>query len=105
MTGFAIVSTTVGSDAAAKDLARALVTARLAACVQILQVESVYRWDDAVETAAEWLLLCKIAAADFAEVTAAIRVRHSYDVPEIVMTSIEAGTPPYLDWLAATTRR
>ena len=72
-------------------LARALVEARLAACVQIVPIESVYRWDGVVECACEWLLLCKIVAADFPLVTAAISARHSYDVPEIVMMPIDEG--------------
>ena len=99
MTGFGVVSTTVGSDAEARAMARALVEARLAACVQIMPVASVYRWEAKIEEAAEHLLLCKIAAADFNAVEAAIRARHGYDVPEIVMTEIAEGSAAYLAWL------
>ena len=56
-----------------------------------------------MEEAAEFLLLCKIAAADFAAVEAAIRGRHGCDVPEIVMVGIAKGSAPY--WLAETVRR
>ena len=98
-----MVSTTVGSEAEARATARALVEARLAACVQITPVASVYRWDGLVEEAAEHLLLCKIAAADFSAVEAAIRARHGYDVPEIVMVEIAAGSAAYLAWLAEAT--
>ena len=103
MTGFGMVSTTVGSEAEAHAMARALVEARLAACVQITPLSSVYRWDGRVEEAAEHLLLCKIVAADFAAVEAAIRARHGYDVPEIVMTAIAAGSAAYLAWLGEAT--
>ena len=103
MTGFAIVSTTVASADDANDLARALVEARLAACVQIMPVRSVYRWDGAVEEASEHLVLCKIATEAFAAVEEAIRGRHSYDLPEVVMTRIEAGSQPYLAWMADMT--
>lgn len=103
--GFAILSTTLGDAEAAQAMARALVEAKLAACVQIVAVASVYRWEGKVETADEYLLLCKIAAADFAAAEAAIRARHSYEVPEIVMTPIEAGHGPYLDWLRDATTR
>ena len=99
---FAIVTTTLGDAEAARAMARALVEARLAACVQILPIESVYRWEGVVETAPEHMLVCKIVAADFLAVEAAIRVRHRYDVPEIVMTEIAAGHAPYLDWIAAS---
>lgn len=86
-------------------MARALVEARLAACVQIMPVVSVYRWDNKVEEAAEHLLLCKIAASEFPAVEAAIREQHGYDVPEIVMTAIVEGAAPYLMWLAEAMRR
>lgn len=103
MTGFAVVSTTVASEADARAIARTLVEARLAACVQILPATSVYRWEGAVEEAAEHLLLCKIAAASFTTVEAAIRARHGYEVPEIVMTEITEGSEPYLAWLKEAT--
>ena len=99
------MTTTLGSSDAAKALARALVEARLAACVQIMPIDSIYRWDGEIENAPERLLTCKIVAADFPAVEAAIRERHAYDVPEIVMTPIAAGHAPYLDWVAASCAR
>ena len=105
MTGFAVVSTTVADAAAAEAMARALVAARLAACVQILPVRSVYRWQGAVEAAGEHLLLCKIAERDFDRVARAIRARHGYEVPELVMTPITGADAPYLAWLEAETSR
>ena len=105
MTGYAIVSTTVASDAEARELARSLVEARLAACVQITPVRSIYRWRDAIEEADEMLLACKIAASDFALVCEAIRSRHTYALPEIVMVPIAAADEAYRDWMAAEVRR
>ena len=105
MTGYAVISTTVATAADAKTLARALVEARLAACVQIMPIASVYRWEGAVEEAAEQLLLCKIAATDASEVEAAIRARHAYEVPEIIVAPITAGHAAYLAWLAASVAR
>lgn len=103
--GCAIVSTTVGSEDDARALARMLVEARLAACVQVMAVASVYRWEGKLEEAGEHLLLCKIATTDFPCVEAAIRAGHDYDVPEIVMIEIAAGHAPYLAWLAEAVRR
>ncbi len=100
---FAVVSTTAGSEAEARTMARALVEARLAACVQIMLVASVHRREGRVEEAAEHLLLCKIAAADFSAIEAAIEARNGYDVPEIVMTEIAAGSAAYLAWLKLAT--
>jgi periplasmic divalent cation tolerance protein len=105
MTGFAILSTTVETEADADVLAKSLVEARLAACVQIMPARSVYRWKEAVETAREHVLVCKIAVADFTDAATLIRATHTYQVPEIVMTPIMAATPLYLDWLTEATTR
>ena len=100
-----MVTTSVGDREAAEALAQMLVEARLAACVQIMPIESVYRWRDAIETAAEFLLFAKIRAADFTAVEAAIRARHDYDLPEIIAVPIVRGSAAYLDWLIASTER
>jgi periplasmic divalent cation tolerance protein len=71
----------------------------------MFQVESVYRWEGAVERAKEWMLFCKIKAADYDKVEAAIRHAHSYVTPEIVAIEIEKGAQAYLAWLVAATRR
>ena len=102
---FFLVTTTVASPDEAKTLARALVEARLAACVQVLPMASTYRWEGAVETAAEQLLLCKIRAVDYADVEAEIRARHAYNVPEIIALPIAEGSPGYLGWLSEATAR
>ena len=105
MTGYAIVSTTIGGEAEARTLARTLIEQRLGACVQIVPITSVYRWDGAIEEASEQLLFCKIADTDYPQVEAAIHAVHPYDVPEIVMTPITAGHAPYLAWLGDAVRR
>jgi len=95
-----IVITTTETQDEAKQIARTLVEARLAACVQVVgPITSIYRWEGAVEEAAEFLCLVKTRADLFDQVEAAIRDRHSYDVPEIVAVPIERGSEPYLDWL------
>jgi periplasmic divalent cation tolerance protein len=103
-TGFALVITTCGDRAEAERLARRLVETRLAACVQMHPIESVYIWEGATQSAQEILLLCKIKHADFSDVEAAIRAAHSYATPEIVEVAIEQGAASYLSWIAAVTR-
>ena len=102
---YLIVTTTVASREHGRTIARALVEARLAACVQILPIQSIYRWEGAVEEADEHLLLCKIREADYGSAEATIRDRHSYDVPEIVAVPIVAGSRPYLAWIEDSTAR
>lgn len=88
--------------AAADALATALVEARLAACVNVLPgVQSIYRWQDAVERSAETLLIAKTTPAAYAALEARVRALHPYELPEIVAVDIAAGLPAYLHWLAA----
>jgi periplasmic divalent cation tolerance protein len=96
----AVVLTTVGTREAAGVLARRLVEGGLAACVQMLPMDSVYAWKGSLVEEPEILLLVKIVASRYAEVEAEIAAGHPYDTPEIVMLPLSAGLPTYLDWVA-----
>ena len=102
---FAIVTTSVANPEDGRAIACALVERKLAACVQIMPVRSIYRWDGAVEDAQEHLLVCKIRQADFAMVEAAISALHPYDVPEIVAVSATNISDAYAAWLMEATAR
>ena len=99
MTDKKIVLTTTATHEDAGKIARALVERRLAACVNVVAIESVYRWKDAVESAEEWLLVIKTTAAAYDHVHAAIRELHTYDLPECVLLPIESGSEDYLAWI------
>jgi periplasmic divalent cation tolerance protein len=104
-TPFAIVMTTCGDKPNAELIAARLVEEHLAACVQMFPIESVYRWEGAVQHANEWMLFCKIKSNDYADVEAAIRAAHPYSNPEIVEVGIERGAGAYLAWIASSTSR
>jgi periplasmic divalent cation tolerance protein len=100
MTDKKLVLTTCGSLEEARKIGRTLIERRLAACVNIApQIESVYRWQDKIETATEFLLLIKTTAGAFDELRNALTELHSYDVPECIEISIEDGAASYLDWI------
>jgi len=99
----AIVSTTVGSDADARMLAEWLVGDRLAACVQLVPIQSVYRWKGAIERAPEVLLLAKTRADAADRLVDAIRARHPYELPEILVAPVAHGLQAYMDWVVAET--
>src|SRR5690606_16127754 len=87
-------------QAAADGLARFLVEERHAACVNIIPaVRSVYRWQGAIESATESLLVIKTTAAAADALTRALVERHPYSVPEVVGFAIDSGHAPYLDWI------
>ncbi len=99
-----LAMTTVPDMATAQALARTLVDARLAACVNILPaVHSVYRWQGAVEEASEVTLLIKTTRQRYQQLQPAIVAAHPYDVPEVIGWPLLAGHAPYLHWVATET--
>lgn len=106
MTDKCLVLVTCATAAEARRISRAVVEARLAACVNILPgaVESVYRWKGKVESARERLLLIKTSRPRLAKLQAAVERLHSYEVPEFIVLSITAGSEAYLAWLAESLR-
>ena len=100
MTDKRIVLTTASSPEESRKIARELVERRLAACVNVIpQVQSVYRWQGAIEEAQEFLLVIKTTEAAFARLREALLQIHSYDVPECIAIVIEEGSTPYLKWI------
>ena len=94
-----VVMTTTDDPEEANALARGLVEARLAACVQAMPIASTYRWEGEVETADERLLLVKTRADHLDAVKAFLAERHSYDTPECFVVPVVGGLPAYLAWL------
>jgi len=99
-----VVLTTVVDVEQGQRIARHLVDARLAACVQLHgPIRSVYRWQGELCDEPEWQLVIKTQRACFAAVEAAIRRLHSYENPEVVALPVEAASAAYLAWLVAET--
>ena len=98
---YVVVLVTCGSRAEGQRIAREVVSRRLAACANLLEmpVQSVYRWKGRVEKAREFLLLIKTSAGRLPGLQAEVRRLHSYDVPEFIALPIIAGLPKYLRWL------
>jgi periplasmic divalent cation tolerance protein len=100
------VKTTTDSKETAQNLARAIVEARLAACVQVLgPISSIYWWNDELEEATEWVCTMKTSAERFPDLERFIKENHSYDTPEIIATPITSGSADYLAWVDKETRR
>jgi len=100
------VVTTTAQKADAQQIAATLVQRRLAACVQIVgPIESTYRWEGKIETAAEWQCWAKTWRSLYPEVEEAIRQLHPYDQPEILAVAVVAGSRGYLAWLDQEVKR
>jgi periplasmic divalent cation tolerance protein len=81
-------------------IAKALVKDGMAACVSIVNgIQSVYTWKGKIEKDAEDLLLVKTRAEHLENLTQKVLTMHSYEVPEVIALSLEAGATPYLQWI------
>ena len=94
-----LVLTTVAADQQATELAQSIVSAGLAACVQIQSLRSVYKWKGEIHTEPEWLLLIKTTDAHYPSLEQHIKAHHSYQTPEIVKLPITGGSREYLAWI------
>lgn len=101
MTDALVVLVTAPSAEKAAEIARAVVEERLAACGNVLPgVRSIYRWQGAVQEDAEVLLLLKTRRERFPALRDRILALHPYEVPEVIALPVDAGSQPYLDWIA-----
>ena len=101
MTQILLVLTTVATRADAERLACAMVGQRLAACAQISHIDSVYRWQGALQAEPEFRLLLKTSAERGPALQAALRAQHPYELPAIVALSCTDALPEFAQWVAA----
>jgi periplasmic divalent cation tolerance protein len=95
-----VVLTTTPNAEEAETLARKIVEAKLAACVQVLPpVKSFYFWKNEIQADSEHLLLIKTLPEKFDELKDFIQTNHSYSVPEIVALPAEKVSESYLGWM------
>lgn len=105
MSGLAILVTTVDDEEQALALARTALSARLAACVQIMPIRSCYVWKGEMREETEFLLHMKARGEDYPALAELVRRLHSYETPEILRVDVAEASPDYLDWMREATRR
>jgi periplasmic divalent cation tolerance protein len=99
-----VVLVSAPDEAVAESLVRRLVEERVVACGTILPaVSSIYRWEDGVEHEKEALVIFKTTAAGAERLVQRVPELHPYEVPEVLVLGVEAGHPPYLEWLTNCT--
>ena len=95
------VLTTLPNRDAARQMARAIVERRLAACAQISEIESFYIWDGALRHEPEWRIVFKTTGERWREIEAAIRELHVDDVAAIVALPVDHAAADYAAWVVA----
>ena len=101
-----VVLVACGTLAEARRIARAVIEAKIAACVNVMSnpVESIYRWKGKVEVSREYLLLIKSTARRLPELERKVRSMHSYDVPEFLVLPVVSGSREYLGWMVESVK-
>lgn len=100
MTDKIVVLSTCSSQDEAEKLARSMVAQHLAGCVNVIpRVRSYYRWNGAIESADEYLLVMKSSRDRMPALLAALEKEHSYEVPEVLALPVVDGAANYLNWL------
>ena len=98
-TGYGVVLVTVASQSEATAIATILIEEKLAACINVFHVQSIYQWEGNIQQESEFQLIIKTNLAKFTELSSRIQEIHSYEVPEIIALPIVSGSESYLGWL------
>jgi len=102
---FHVVLSTCPTPESAERIARCIVEARLAACVNVVPgLRSYYEWQGKIEVSDEFLLVIKSRVELFEALQNMITSQHPYELPEVIAVPISTGFPPYLAWLSANMR-
>jgi len=84
-------------------IARILVEKKLAACINVISVQSIYRWNEKIEDEREHLLIIKTNELKIEQLKETIQEIHPYKVPECIVLPIEDGLSAYLNWISEST--
>jgi periplasmic divalent cation tolerance protein len=98
-TGYGVVLVTVASQSEATAIAMILIEEKLAACINVFPVQSIYQWEGNIQQELEFQLIIKTNLAKFTELSSRIQEIHSYKVPEIIALPIVSGSESYWGWL------
>ena len=94
-----LVLVTTATETEARAIVKSLIESRLAACVTVTPIQSIYRWQGAVHNDSEYQLSIKTDLALFDQIAAQIEHQHSYDLPEIIAVPIVESTESYGQWV------
>jgi len=104
--GIRLVYITVGNMDEAKTIGRGLVSARLAACANIIHpVHSIYWWEGTVQEEGEVIIIAKTREDLVDDLIEKVKSMHSYECPCIVTLPIQEGYRPFLEWVLQETRK
>ncbi len=98
-----LIQTTCSNKDEAKKIAKVLIEEKLAACVQLSEIESFYSWNNEFCCDNETLLSIKTTKENFEKIKSKIKELHSYDLPEIIQLDITNASKEYLKFIGDNT--
>ena len=98
-----VIVSTFPSKQSVTSIANKLVKKKLAACVNITKISSVYTWKGKVENQNEYLALFKTTKKNQSTLKKELKKLHPYDIPEIAEINVESINQPYMKWLVDST--
>ncbi len=104
MTQYCLVYITAKDEEEASRIGKALVSEKLAACVNLHPIKSIFRWQGEVSQEDEVVLLAKTRAELANEVISRVKELHSYEVPCAIVLPLEKGSPDFLEWISQSTK-
>jgi periplasmic divalent cation tolerance protein len=94
-----VVFVTATSTAQARRIARRLLQSKLAACVNMVPIESMFLWKGEIQEEEEVLMVIKTRAEAFDELMNEVKSMHTYDTPEVIAMPVVLGSREYLKWI------
>jgi periplasmic divalent cation tolerance protein len=99
-----LIYATFPSPEAAESVGRELIERRLAACVNVIAgMTSLYRWEGRIARDSEAVMIIKTRSSAAEAVLGAVKARHSYTNPALLVVPVEGGSADYIDWLLRET--
>lgn len=104
MTQYCLVYITTKDEEEARRIGKALVSEKLAACVNFHPIKSILRWQGEISQEDEVAMLAKTKAELVDELVSRVKELHSYEVPCVVVLPVEKGNPDFLEWISQATK-
>jgi len=90
---------TAANQEEAEKIAQELVEKKMAACVNVFDIASIYWWEGKIDRGTEALGIIKTRKDLIEKIIEEIKANHSYECPEVIAIPIIAGSKEYLDWI------
>lgn len=96
---YCLILTTTNDLQIAENIASLLLESNLAACVQIDNIKSYFKWNSKITSEKEYRVVIKAKSSNYNEIENKVLTIHNYELPQIIKISIDGGFQTYLEWV------